>query len=140
MEESKSQTNLAEKQYDGLKTNIQRLQEENERLTKQYDEIESRILQEKEKFVELMNKMNTENEELKKKIEMLTELNQQEKKRFMWSAGGSGKKNKGGDDVNLAGDGLQNSGNRKFGGSGVIVPTSVSHRIGAHQRQITCVG
>ncbi len=135
LEEAKRQTSLAEKQFNGLQETNQRLIEEGDVMKKRYDEIEGRILQEKEKFVELMNKMNTENEELKKKIEMLTKLNQQEKKRFMWSAG----KKQSDENVNLAEEGLQ-SGNRKFGETGVVIPTTVSHSIGAHQRQITCVG
>jgi HK97 family phage major capsid protein len=134
LEEKESQTNLAIKQYDGLKETIKRLEEENDTLSKRYADIEGRILQEKEKFVELMNKMNTENEGLKKKIEMLAELNKQEKKRFIWSAKGSTK----GSDDKLVADNAQTN-NRKFGGAGVVVPTSISQKIFAHQRQTTCL-
>jgi len=134
-EDAQKQTKLAEKQYDGLKETIQRLQSDNDTLQKNYDEIEGRILQEKEKFVELMNKMNKDNEELQKKIDMLTELNMQEKKRFIWSAKGDKGDGSGDGDVNLA-DGGNNS-SRMFGGAGVVVPTSIKQRIMAHMRQAT---
>ncbi len=135
-EDANKQTKLAEKQYDGLKVTIQRLQNENDTLQKNYSEIEGRILQEKEKFVDLMNKMNKENEELQKKIDMLTELNKQEKKRFIWSAKGGNGESTGEDDVNLAG-GSGNKSTRMFGGAGVVVPTSIKQKIMAHQRQTT---
>jgi autophagy-related protein 16 len=135
-----TQANLITKQYDGFKTTIERLQNENETLSTQYNDIENRILRDKETFIEMMNKMNTENERLIKQIEMLTELNKQEKKRFIWSA-----KKK---DVNvdgtsgsiavLADNETANSRSRKFGGGpSVIVPTSISQKIVAHQRQTT---
>ena len=138
--EAQSQTKLAEKQYDGLKETIRRLQEDNDTCKKQYEEIEGRIMTEKEKSVDLMNKMNGENEELKKKIEMLTQLNQQEKKRFLWSAKGHHhniKNKKGGvENVNLDDEESEQS-NRKFGTSGVVVPSKILQRISAHQRQAT---
>jgi len=133
LQDAEKEKKLAEIQYDGLKDTITRLQEENESLNKNYGELEMRVLHDKENFVELMNKMNIENEELKKKIEMLMQLNKQEKKRFMWSA----KAKEGGDagDVNLKGEGNV----RAFGGSGIVLPSSVSQRIVAHQRQTTSV-
>ena len=134
LEDAQSRAKLAEIQYDGLKENVRRLQEENDDLTKRYEEIEGRILQEKEKFAELMNKMNSENEELKKKIEMLTELNKQEKNRFIWSARGKNS-NSNDDGGNEDSDGIKR--NRQFGGSGVVVPSSLATKIAAHQRQAT---
>ena len=84
-----------------------------------------------------MNKMNTENEELKKKIEMLTELNKQEKSRFIWSA--KKKKSIGdNDEVNIESD-ESKANNRKFGSSGVIIPSTISQKIAAHQGQATCL-
>lgn len=135
-----TQANLITKQYDGLKTTIERLQNENETLSTQYNDMENRILKDKETFIELMNKMNTENEGLIKQIEMLTELNKQEKRRFIWSA----KKKDGNVDSTsgsiavVADNKTANSSSRKFGGGpSVVVPTSISQKIVAHQRQTT---
>ena len=136
MDDAQSHTKLAEKQYDGLKENIRRLEEENDSLSKQYEEIEGRILQEKEKFVDLLNKMNTENEELKKKIEMLTDLNKQEKRRFIWSA----KKNSTTDGAdNDANSGSNEQSSRRFGSLGIVVPSTISQKVIAHQLQATCL-
>lgn len=132
LESAQSTAHLAEKQYDGLKENVRRLQDENETLTKRYEEIEGRVLQEQEKFADLVNTMNAENEELVKKIEMLTELNKQEKKRFIWSAKS---KSKSQDDDDSDSDDKKT--NRKFGSAGIVVPTKILHKIVAHQGQTT---
>lgn len=136
LEDAQKNTKLAEKQYDGLKDTIRRFEEENETLTKQYEEMEGRILSEKEKFVDLMNKMNVENEELKKKIEMLTELNKQEKRRFIWSA-----KQKSTDDIlnDSNSDSMKRQSSRRFGSMGVVVPSVISQKVIAHQLQATCL-
>ena len=135
LQEAEKQKKLAEIQFNGLKETIKRLQDENDSFNKKYEELEMRVLHDKENFVEIMNKMNIENEELKKKVEMLTLLNKEEKRRFMWSAKGT----KGSDtgDVNLQNEG--NDSTRVFGGTGVVIPSSVSQRIIAHQRQMTSV-
>ena len=131
LRESNSNARSAEQQYDGLKNNVNRLQENNECLTKSNDELVKRIVQEKEKYMEQIFKMNENEARLNQKIEMLLTLKEQEKKRFTWTS----KK----PSENLSDPtGTQSSG-RQFGAGGVIVPSNVNHRISAYTSQITCV-
>jgi predicted nucleic acid-binding Zn-ribbon protein len=132
LKEAWSQTSLAEKQYDGLKETIRRLQNENEELTKSNDEFVNRIVQEKEKSVEEMNSMMQLNEEMKKKIDMLSAVQKQEKKKFLWSAIGVQSKQK-------KEPAVEEKNTRKFGAHGVIVPTAPKTAVRAHQTPITCM-
>ena len=131
LRESNSNARSAEQQYDGLKNNVNRLQENNECLTKSNDELVKRIVQEKEKYMEQIFKMNENEARLNQKIEMLLTLKEQEKKRFTWTS------KKPSEDLSDP-TGTQSSG-RQFGAGGVIVPSNVKHRIAAHTSQITCV-
>ena len=132
LKEAWSQTSLAEKQYDGLKETIRRLQDENEKLTKSNDDLVNRIVQEKEKSVEEMNSMMQINEDLKKKLDMLSALQKQEKKKFLWSA--IGVKSKANDDLSS-----KETTSRKFGSHGIVVPSAIKAVVKAHLTPITCI-
>lgn len=122
---------LADKQYDGLKETIKRLQDENEKLTKSNDELISRIVQEKEKYMKEMDEMTKMYEHANRKLEMLSTMQEQEKKRFMWT-------NKPTSTENESPDRSSHNG-RLFGSSGVILPSEIKHKIVAHPCQATCV-
>lgn len=74
LEESDSYASLTEKQYDGLKNEILLLTNENEALVKINTDLVSRLVGEKEKVADEMNRMNDEMEGLKKKNNMLHAL------------------------------------------------------------------
>ena len=132
LKEAWSQTALAEKQYDGLKETIRRLQDENEKLTKSNDELVGRIVQEKEKSVEEMNSMMQLNEEMKKKIDMLSAVQKQEKKKFLWSALSLQSKEK-------SNPTAEETSTRKFGTHGIVVPSAPKAAVRAHLTQIICM-
>lgn len=134
LRETKTHADLAEKQYDGLKANVERLQNENDELKKSNDEMVNRVVIEKEKFVEEMNKMTELYEQAKKKIEMLTKLQEQEKKRFTWR-----NKNPTKDDSAADSSSVKESSGRRFGGSSIVIPSSIKQKIQAHGCQATCV-
>ena len=138
LRESNHHSNLAQKQYDGLKENIERLQEENDSLKKSNDNFVNRIVQEKEKYMEEMMNMTELYEKANKKIEMLNELQEQEKKRFTWK-----RKSAIDPDKKLSphpSDGDDNANGRRFGGgAGTVLPSGIKHRITAHPCQATCV-
>jgi autophagy-related protein 16 len=132
LRESNANAKLAEQQYDGLKSTIDRLQEDNDKLTKSNDEFVNRIMQEKEKYMEEMNKMTVLYEHANKKIGMLQNLQEQEKKRFTWKSKKSSVESS--DDSNTS-----QSNARKFGSMGVVIPSGVKQSISAHRSQATCV-
>ncbi len=137
LRESTERTSLAEKQFDSMKENLRRLQEENEKLTKSSDELVDRLVKEKEKYMEEMVKMTEMYEGAIKKIDMLTKLQEQEKRRFLW-----GKSKKSSKDIDLSEDGGEAAvgpGGRQFGGGGVILPSSIKSKVQAHPTQVICV-
>jgi len=128
MQDAVTNRKLAEKQYIGLKDNIRRLQEENDSLSKTSDELVNRIMSEKEKSAEEMNKMIDIIQQQKDKIEMLESVNKTGK----WMKWGSTK------DTPTEPPSSQIS-ERKFGVTGSIAPTVIKARIRAHQSQATCL-
>lgn len=138
LRESTNHSTLAEKQYDGLKETIQRLQDDNDQLSKSNEDLVNRIVQEKEKSMKEMTKLMILNEQANTKIEMLNKLQEQEKKRFTWRSKSSKTKDDNSSASVILDDKNQNG--RKFGGvAGVFPPSGIKHRIVAHPCQATCV-
>ena len=79
--DAKSTANLAEKQYEGLKDTIRTLQEENDELKRTNSDLVNRVVSEKEKSIDEINKMNESCERLQKEVEMLREYQKQQEKR-----------------------------------------------------------
>lgn len=135
--ETTNNLKLAEKQYDGLKDTIKRLQEEKESLTKSNDELVSRIVSEKEKYMEEMNEMTKMYEQANQKIEMLNNLHEQERKRFMWTNKPSTSSTTDNESQDTSNSSAQKG--RLFGGSGIVLPSEIKHKIAAHPCQVTSV-
>ncbi len=141
LRETTANAKAAEQQYDGLKGTITRLQHDNEELTKSNEELVKRIVTEKEKYMEEMNKMTNMYDAANKKIEMLQQLQEQEKKRFTWkspksylSPGGTTQ-----DSSSASTDPDSHTQGRKFGSMGVLIPSTIQQSIPAHRSQITCL-
>lgn len=137
LRETTNNLKLAEKQYDGLKDTIKRLQEEKESLSKSNDELVSRIVSEKEKYMDEMNEMTKMYEQANQKIDMLNKLHEQEKKRFMWTSKPSSSSTTDNESQDMSKSTAQHG--RMFGGSGIVLPSEVKHKIAAHPCQATCV-
>jgi len=134
LRDTTSRLSLAEKQYDGLKENIRRLQEENETLTKSNDDLVNRLVKDKEKYMEEMVNMTDMYEKANQKIAMLMKLQEQEKKRFLWG------KSKKSSNADLSEDQDKKAmGGRQFGAAGVVLPSSIKCKVMAHPSQVICV-
>ena len=126
LQDAKSNRKLAEKQYTGLKDNIRRLQEENDDFSKTNDELLNRIMSEKEKSADEMNKMTDMMQQLTDKIAMLESVSKTGK----WMNWGS---------KEIKETPVTQKSERKFGTGGIIAPSVAKIRINAHQSQATCV-
>jgi autophagy-related protein 16 len=129
--ESKQSTRLAEQQYEGLKNTIRQLQSENEGLQKESRALEQRLVTDKEKIVEEMNNLTELADSLKRELDMLKSLKAQEQER---SIGWLGK-----DSTPQSPANRKEDGSRKFGESGVIIPSKIKQNIVAHTIEGTCV-
>ena len=76
VDDAKARTDLAEKQYDGLKVTIRVLQEENDEIKKENRLLEGRLVSDKGKLVEEVNALNELVDSLKRENEMLKSLKQ----------------------------------------------------------------
>ena len=133
LENAKANTKLAEQQYEGLKTTIRTLQEENDDLKKENRELESRLVTDKAKLVDEMNKLTDMVDGLKKEANMLRSLKEQDDRRnkglslkSWWNKSEKsdmGKNQEGTDDNDDA---------RKFGSLDVVVPSAPKQTIAAH--------
>ena len=143
--DAKSTANLAEKQYEGLKDTIRTLQEENDELKRANSDLVNRVVSEKEKSIDEINKMNESCERLKKEVEMLREYQKQQEKRSR----GGWRRNKGGG-LDIGGDGEAESaspnttedktqGTRQFGSMGVVIPSQPLHVLQAHGQEATAI-
>ena len=139
--DAKSSANLAEKQYEGLKHTIRTLQEENDELKRANSDLVNRVVSEKEKSIDEINKMNEMCERLQKEVEMLREYQKQQEKR----ARGGWRRNKGGG-LDIGGDGKDESGSpstpdnaRQFGSMGVVIPSQPLHVLQAHGQEATAI-
>eukprot|EP00559_Dactyliosolen_fragilissimus_P005156 CAMPEP_0184857380 /NCGR_PEP_ID=MMETSP0580-20130426/2543_1 /TAXON_ID=1118495 /ORGANISM="Dactyliosolen fragilissimus" /LENGTH=557 /DNA_ID=CAMNT_0027352947 /DNA_START=72 /DNA_END=1745 /DNA_ORIENTATION=- len=130
LQDAKSHSNLAEKQYDGLKETIRHLEDENENLKKTNEQLVGRIVTEKEGLMDQMNQMTDMIEKLKKEVEMLRVFKDQESRRKMW-----GKPM----DSQIDGDEAEKALSRRFGSVGVVLPTIVKTKVKAHNTEATCV-
>lgn len=131
VKDATSRMELAEKQYDGLKETIRGLQDENEVLRKESRNWEQRMIKDKAKIVEEMNKLSDLVESLQKENQMLKSYKTHEDRGWGgWfgkgrnaSGGAEGKqgdaKSKGEDDNDQ----------RKFGSLEIVVPTEPKHMI-----------
>jgi len=144
-DEARSNRVLAERQYDGLKSTIRSLQEENDELRTENRKLEERLVAGKGQTVEEMNLLNDMIAALKAEVDMLRAYKSQEEKRRGWFGGGGGSvaaaqaalalSGKDGDDNDR-----RNSNSRKFGNFGVVVPSSPKHVLAAaHGKEGTCV-
>lgn len=143
--EAKSRTELAEKQYEGLKRTIRTLQNDNDQLSKENRQLEERLVQDKGKTVDEMNTLNDMVNALKMEVDMLRSYKIQEDKRRSWFGGpivpmkdappspsppSSGKELKAESPSTLS---------RKWGSFGVVLPSSPKHIVSAHNMEGTCV-
>lgn len=139
--DAKSSANLAEKQYEGLKHTIRTLQEENDELKRANSDLVNRVVSEKEKSIDEINKMNEMCDRLQKEVAMLREYQKQQEKR----ARGGWRRNKGGG-LDIGGDGKGESGSpstpdnaRQFGSMGVVIPSQPLHVLQAHGQEATAI-
>lgn len=151
VQDAESRTLLAEQQYDGLKTTVRSLQEENDALSKENRMFEGRIVSDKEKEADEMNKLTEMIEKLQNEVVMLRTLKQHEDQRKSTSSstksswfGGSSHKDSvanaiAGSTTLLTKD--ETTPTRKFGDFGVVVvPTTPKQTIAtAHAMEITFV-
>lgn len=134
--DAKSRTKLAEQQYEGLKTTIRSLQDENDKLEKERRKMEERLIGEKTKTVEEMNTMTEMIEKLKAEVDMLRTLKIHDEKRARGWFGGSSTTNLE-ENSNEKKESLERS--RKFGNFGVSLPSAIKQTISAHSMEGTCV-
>jgi len=127
LQEARSHSQLAEKQYSGLKDTIKDLQETNDSLTKENRTVVNSIVTNKQAMMDQMNEMTDMIEKLKKEVNMLQALQKQEAKRGNSSIEGT-----------RSFTGL-NKGARQFGSIGSLLPSSSKQVVQAHHSQATCV-
>jgi hypothetical protein len=144
LKDAEGNRKLAEQQYDGLKSTIRILQEENDALKKDNRELETRLVTEKTKMVEEMSEMTNMVEAMKKEIDMLRTLQAQEEKRRSragWFGSGTTASPDGSSSNNNNNntEASPNSVGHRFGASGVVVPSTVVRSLTAHAREGTCV-
>jgi len=129
--EAQNHSRLAEKQYNGLKDMIRTLQDENDELKQTNAQLVERVVSEKEKMVDEINKMNDMVETLQKEVDMLRTLHKQEAQRK--------------EGLDLVGNQRSHIGagggssDRRFGATGVFLPTTPKHVIQAHPIEATSV-
>jgi len=133
LDEAKNRTRLAEMQFDGLKATIETLQQQNDEFRKSNDSLVGRLVSEKEKSIEQMNEMTDLVDKLKKEVDMLRGLLEQEEKRKFWKEGAGGLA------MAKSSDDADTKNHRRFGATGIIVPTTPKVMVRAHPSQATCV-
>ena len=133
--DAKSRTKLAEQQYGGLKDTIRLLQEENDVLKKENHQFETRLVTEKEKMMEEMNKLTEMVEKYKQETEILHKLKEQDEKRKSWF-GKASVGQKGSDEKT---ENKDTTDTRKFGSISVVLPSSTKQVIQAHRGEASCV-
>jgi WD40 repeat protein len=144
--DAKSRTELAEKQYEGLKRTIRTLQQENDKLSAENRKMEERLMADKGKTVEEMNTLTDLVNALKMEVDMLRSYKIQEDKRRSWFGGGivpmkveGGAPNSSPTNGADKKSGAAADESRKFGSFGVVLPSTVKHTIAAHAVEGTCV-
>jgi WD40 repeat protein len=152
--DAKSRTDLAEKQYEGLKRTIRKLQDENDKLSKENRTLEGRLLADKGKTVEEMNALTDLVNALKMEVDMLRSYKiQEEKRRSSWFGGVGSLPNAspsppnhkkksavGGAAISSEDEGKESARNsRKWGSFGVVLPSSPKHSVVAHTGEGTCL-
>lgn len=146
--DANSRTELAEKQYEGLKETIRSLQEENDVLRKENREFENRIVKEKESAVDEMNILTEMVDKLKAENEMLRNLQLQQQQQGKSTAsssssswfqrlGASNNNNNAKDDENSK----NNNNNNKWGNFDVKPPAPPPKHIvaSAHAMEGMCL-
>mmetsp|Transcript_3308 Transcript_3308/g.7193 ORF Transcript_3308/g.7193 Transcript_3308/m.7193 type:complete len:599 (+) Transcript_3308:472-2268(+) len=145
---AQSIASLAEKQYEGLKDTIRTLQEENDELKQTNSDLVNRVVSEKEKSIDEINKMNDMVEKLKKEVDMLRAYQKQQEQRARggWRRNKGGGLDIGGDDSSSSpqssaatGKGKDGNSGRQFGALGVVVPSQPLHVLQAHGQEATAV-
>ena len=135
VENMKSDTELQEKQYAGLKDTVRSLQDENDILKKSNTQLIERLVTEKENMMDQMNKMNEMIEGLTKELEMLKSYKKTETKQQSWKKSNNLMK-----ELNLEKiDSSASKSNRRFGTKGVILPTAPKIIIQAHLKEVASV-
>jgi autophagy-related protein 16 len=132
LSEAKSRTDLAEKQYDGLKKTIRSLQIENDHLKKESRIIEQRVVTEKGKTVDEVNILTEMVNSLKREVDMLRAYN-----KGSWFSKKVSKEKADNEDKQIVAKG-QDSG-RKWGTLGTVLPSAPKQTIDAHTMDGTCV-
>ena len=84
VENAQSDRKLAEQQYEGLKSTIRVLQEENDKLQKENRQLETRVVKEKTKMLDEINKLAGIADASKKEVEMLRSYQKQDTKQKSW--------------------------------------------------------
>jgi WD40 repeat protein len=132
LDDAKNRARLAEIQFDGLKSTIDTLQEQNDEFRKSHETLIGRLVSEKEKSIEQMNEMTELVDRLKKEVDMLRGLLEQEEKRKYWKDGTGLASAKSSDDHDT-------KNHRRFGATGVIIPSTPKAIVRAHSSQGTAV-
>jgi autophagy-related protein 16 len=136
MASAKSDTKLAEQQYEGLKKTIRVLQEESDKLQKENRELETRLVTDKGKVVEEMNKLTDMVDSLKKEVDMLRSYKKQESTLKSWFGGGGGKTP---EKIGIVKSTEESENSRKWGNFGIILPSAPKQTVKAHITEGTCV-
>lgn len=143
--DAEASTRLAEQQYDGLKSKIRSLQEENDNLQKENRVTEGRLVTDKGKLVDEMNVLTDLVERLKKEVDMLRSLKHQQDKRgngaiSSWFTASPKNDTKSSSSSGATGGKEDSAPTRKFGSMGIaIVPSTPQRTIMAHTMEGTCV-
>ena len=146
VEDSKSRTELAEKQYGGLKLTIRSLQEENDQMKKENRVLEKRLVGDKEKMVEEMNALTDMVESLRRENERLKSSSPpkpvEPKRSTGWfgtsfTGGGGNKESK--QPASPPPRDTANPNAPKPGSLSVGMPSMVRRRIAAHTAEGTCI-
>ena len=140
LDNSKSLTNLANRQVDGLKDAIRSLQEENEQITKLNKRLVDETIADKEKLADQLNSMNTTVELKQKEVNML---------RSYAKLGGKGGpigglirgiKHLSSSNADAADDESSKDEQRQWGATvSAVVPSKPLHTIKAHRDDASCV-
>ena len=135
LESARSDAQLAEQQYEGLKRAIRTLQEENDELKKENRHLETRLVADKGKISDEMNALTNLVDSLKKEVSMLREYKTQEEKRNKsWFGSMTRSKTDAPASPKKTDEEV-----RQWGTLGVVPPSSPKQTVTAHSAEGFCV-
>lgn len=139
VQDAKNRAKLAEQQYAGLKNTIRTLTDENDELKETNRKLVDRIVTEKEKMVDQINKMNEINLKLQREVDMLKTLQKHEEKRSRGWFNRSGDSLDGKTHADGKSTNRKDGCGRRWGSTGVVVPSEPKHIVQAHPAEGTAV-